>query len=201
MSFYNFARNIATWLLPMICKVEYLGFERQPHPEEGYIICSNHVSNLDVILIARKIQREIHFLGKIELFKNRLLGLALKKLNVIPVNRGKGNATPLGAAIKVVNNGGVVGIFPEGTRSKDGKLGHPKSGALVVASASKANILPIGITIKARRLRRPLAFVKCGALIHFEDLMITEGAREELKQGANYVMNKISELLTHTSEV
>ncbi|MDR2817543.1 MAG: 1-acyl-sn-glycerol-3-phosphate acyltransferase [Oscillospiraceae bacterium] len=195
MGFYRNVKWIVSKLLPIFFKLEFIGFEKKVASGKGYIICCNHVSNLDSVAIAIKVDAEINFLGKAELFKNAFLAFAFRKLNVIPVTRGKGNSTALEKAVAVVKSGGVLGIFPEGTRSKDGKLKPPKSGAVFVALAAKADILPMGITFEKRWLKRSKIVVKCGEMIRYEDLMVKERTHSELRQASKFVMAKISELI------
>jgi 1-acyl-sn-glycerol-3-phosphate acyltransferase len=195
MGFYRNVKWIVSKLLPIIFKFEFIGFEKKIADGKGYIICCNHVSNLDSIAIAIKVDAEISFLGKAELFKSAFLAFVFRKLNVIPVTRGKGNSAALEKAVVVVKSGGVLGIFPEGTRSKDGTLKSPRSGAVFVAYTAKADILPMGITFEKRKLKRLKIVVKCGEMIRHEDLMVKEGTHSELRQASRFVMAKISELI------
>jgi 1-acyl-sn-glycerol-3-phosphate acyltransferase len=198
MGFYRNAKWIVSKLLPIIFKFEFIGFEKKAEGGKGYIICCNHVSNLDPIAIAIKVDAEISFLGKAELFKSVFLRFVFRKLNVIPVTRGgeRGeNGAALEKAVAVIKSGGILGVFPEGTRSRDGKLKSPRSGAMFVAYATGADILPMGITLEKRKFKRSKIVVKCGEMIQYEDLMMKEGTHSELRQASKFVMAKISELI------
>ncbi len=112
-------------------------------PDAGpVIIASNHISNWDPVLLGLACRREVHFLAKQELLRNRLFGHVLRKVNVISLSRGGSDTRALRRAIEVLKHGGVIAMFPEGTRSKTGELGKAKSGAGYVAHTSGATIVP-----------------------------------------------------------
>ncbi|GHV30676.1 1-acyl-sn-glycerol-3-phosphate acyltransferase [Clostridia bacterium] len=194
MGFYRNAKWIVSKLFPIFFKLESVGFEKKIESGKGYIVCCNHVSNLDPFAIALKLNVEISFLGKAELFKKAFLTFILRKINVIPVTRGKENGAALEKAIAVIKSGGVLGVFPEGTRSKDGKLKPPRSGAMFIAYAAKADVLPMGVTFEKRKFKRAKIVLRCGEMIKYEDLMMKDGTHSTLRQASKFVMAKISEL-------
>ncbi len=131
-------------------------------PDTGpVIIASNHISNWDPVLLGLACHREVHFLAKQELFRNRLFGHVLRKVNVIPLSRDGSDTQALRRAIDVLKRGGVLALFPEGTRSKTGHLGRAKSGTGYVACASGATVIPAQIRGSDRMWR---AFVNRGEL-------------------------------------
>ncbi len=115
-------------------------------PDTGpVILAGNHISSWDAILLGLACRREVHFLAKQELFRNRLFGHVLRKVNVIPLSRDGSDTQALRRAIEILKRGGVLALFPEGTRSKTGQLGKAKSGAGYVACASGASVIPVQI--------------------------------------------------------
>lgn len=113
--------------------------------DTGFLICSNHRSNLDPILIAVSIKQCIYFLGKKELFKNNFVSFILSKLGCIPIDRDNVEIQTLKNAIDILKNKNALCIFPEGTRSKTGELLEFKRGAGLLASRANVPIIPIKI--------------------------------------------------------
>ena len=147
MTFFKFAKELTRIVLRPFFRVKYYGKENVPD-HGGYIIAPNHRFILDPLFVAYGVPRDISFMGKEELFKNKLLRLIFEKgLRAFPVSRGKGDMAAIETAISRVREGGILGIFPEGTRSKTGKLGPVKSGVMLVAAQTKAPILPVAIKI------------------------------------------------------
>jgi len=132
-------------------RLEVRGVENLPK-NGGFIIVSNHVSHLDPPVIASTTMRRVNFLGKMELFKNRWFGEFLRKVHCIPLNRDGIDKTALRIAFKVLNDGGVLGVFPEGTRSLDGKLGPAKGGVSIFAFGTNVPVVPAFISGSALAL-------------------------------------------------
>lgn len=114
-------------------------------PQDGKaVIVSNHQSNWDPILIAMITYRFIHFLGKVELFTNKLFAWFFTKVLVIPVDRNNVKPRTVINCIKVLKNGNVLGIFPEGTRVKE-QTDDIADGFVLFAIRAKAPIIPVHI--------------------------------------------------------
>jgi 1-acyl-sn-glycerol-3-phosphate acyltransferase len=143
----------------------------------GLIICANHTSNADALLLAISMKRFVRFMTKSELYKNPLLAFFLRKLGSFPVKRKNADRNALDTSIEILKNGEVLGIFIEGTRSKSGELLRPKSGAAMIAMKSNMPILPVCITCAEKR--GPVkAFLKTkiefGRVIHTEKIISRE---------------------------
>ena len=141
MSFYNFARQVMILVSRCQYRLEYEGLENIPE-NGGFILCSNHISMYDPILVAIRVKPQCFFMAKEELFRFKPLAFLIRALGAFPVSRGKGDTGAIEKAAEIVESGGVLAIFPEGHRSKDGKLLKLKSGAVVVASMTGADLLP-----------------------------------------------------------
>ena len=140
------------WVAVLFClryKVTYIGRENIPQ-DGGFIIACNHQSGVDPIILGRGVKRTIHFMAKEELFENEALGIFIKHLNAFPVRRGQGDTTAVEFAEDIVRNGYVLGIFPEGTRSKDFKPARGKSGTALIAKVTGADVLPVSIDTSDR---------------------------------------------------
>ncbi|MDD3022691.1 MAG: lysophospholipid acyltransferase family protein [Syntrophomonadaceae bacterium] len=128
-------------------------------PERGpVIIASNHVSNWDPLLVASVLNRPIHYIGKVELFKNPLMAALMKKLEVIPVKRGETNRAAIKSALTVLEQNQVLGIFPEGARNKTGDDLKAQAGVAMIAVKSGAPILPVACIGSNRNL--PIGWLK-----------------------------------------
>lgn len=117
-------------------------------PESGRaILVSNHQSNWDPILIALLTYRQVHFLGKAELFKNKFLTWFFRKqAGVIPVDRKEVKPRTIIDSMKILKEEGILGIFPEGTRVRDGKRIKVMDGFVLFAVRTKSPIIPIHIS-------------------------------------------------------
>jgi len=115
--------------------------------EEGpCIIAANHCSNLDPPLVGIACKRAIHYLGKKSLLDWPLLGPIFPQLNVIPVDQKNADRSALMGAIRVVKNGGAVLIFPEGSRSQNGKIHAAQPGIGMIAVKTGAPVIPVRIS-------------------------------------------------------
>jgi 1-acyl-sn-glycerol-3-phosphate acyltransferase len=122
------------------------------------MICANHISNLDPPLVGCAMQRKIHFMAKEELFKIPILAPIIRTLGAFPVKRGGGDHQALKTSIQLLKNGQVLGIFPEGTRSKTGELGKAHSGAALIALKANSPVVPVAI-IGSYRLFRSIKVI------------------------------------------
>ncbi len=114
--------------------------------EEGpCIIAANHCSYLDPPLVGIAFRRAIHYLARKSLLEWPVLGPIFPQLNVIPVDQKNADRSALMGAIRVVREGGAVLIFPEGTRSPDGRLQPGQPGIGMIAAKTGAPVLPARI--------------------------------------------------------
>ena len=181
MSFYNFGRAVTTAFVRIIYRLRFEGLENVPE-DRGFILCSNHISDLDPILVAIRVKPQCFFMAKEELFKIPVLASIVRALGAFPVARGKGDTAAIDHAVDVVNSGHVLAIFPAGTRTKDGKLLKLKSGAIVVASKTGGDLLPCVIKKGRRKFLRRTVTVKYGKVIPNEALGLTGTSPSEIKQ-------------------
>ena len=136
---------------------------REHVPREGAaLIAANHQSVLDIPLIAKAAHhRHVVFVARATLTQSKVLAFVLRKCRAILIDRDKGDRAALRAMVEVLEAGGIIVIFPEGTRTEDGSLGHPKKGALLAARQAKVPIIPCALdgSYKAwprkRRFPRP----------------------------------------------
>jgi 1-acyl-sn-glycerol-3-phosphate acyltransferase len=120
-------------------------------PREGpLIIASNHLSNADGVVIGGwltpKLGRRIHWLGKREMVEWPILGRLARSGSVHPVDRGAADVDAFRLAQRILDEGHVLVVFPEGTRSTTGGLQEAKDGLALLALRSGAPILPVGVS-------------------------------------------------------
>jgi 1-acyl-sn-glycerol-3-phosphate acyltransferase len=135
------------------------GVERLP-PEGGALLLCNHQSFLDPLLVGLPIRRPISYLARDTLFKVPFVGWMLRHTYVLPLNRQGGSSGAIRETLRRMEQGFLVGIFPEGTRSADGKLGPFKPGFAALVRRTDLPIFPVGVAGANRALGRGAWFIK-----------------------------------------
>lgn len=194
-SFYNFAKYAC---LP-ICKVLYpFKFaNKNTVPNDGaYIIACNHLSASDAILIALGQERNMNFMAKSELFKNKLVARLLTKFGAFAVNRNSGDGIAINRSAELLNNGELVTIFLEGTRSRTGELLRPRSGVALVAYQSNVPVIPAAITLKNGGKNKIFKkrTVRFGEPLTPTELGLVTGSPKEFRDASRKIMDKIKEM-------
>lgn len=151
---YQCARQIVRCLLHLLFRFRVVGTEHIP-ATGPLVLGSNHISNFDPIVIGASTFRQVRFMAKEELFKNRAIGSFLKYLGAFQVKRGLRDTAAIRYAIEIPHQGGCVVVFPEGHRSMDGQLGPGMPGVALIARKAEAPIVPVAI-IGPYRFRRRL---------------------------------------------
>lgn len=133
-------------LIHILWRVEVVGLDKVPR-DRAIVLAPNHISDLDPVFVLGMILdfSRYRILAKKELFKNPFIDWFLGCLGAVPIDRGKGDTETIDRVIAECKQGTKVLVFPEGTRSKDGRLGKLKSGAFVIAAKAGADILPCRI--------------------------------------------------------
>lgn len=144
MNFYQFAKSVVYRALAPIYRFDVSGHEHFPK-EGGVLICSNHIHALDPPVVGILAPRPVHFMAKEELFNAPILKTLIPRLNAFPVKRGMSDREAMRKAIQLLKDGNVVGLFPEGTRSKDGQLKKGLAGAGFFALRGNAVVVPTAI--------------------------------------------------------
>lgn len=153
MWLYGFARVVLGLGYRLAYRIRAEGQEHIP-PTGGVILCSNHINAQDPIVIGLACPRPICFMAKEELFRSQLLGFLIRGLGAFPVKRGSADRAALKHALTLLEAGRCFGIFPEGTRSRTGKLLKPEPGTAYLALKSGVPVIPVGITGSYRLFSR-----------------------------------------------
>lgn len=179
------SQRIVRLLLRLLFRFTIIGIEHVP--KVGPVVFgSNHINNLDPIVVGSSTRRQVRFMAKQELFRNRFIGAFLSYYGAFQVKRGFQDTTALRYAIQIPNQGGCVMIFPEGHRSKTGELGKGMAGIALIARKANCPVVPVAV-IGPYQVGRPLT-VRFGAPLQPDPNDTNETLLEKL-------MSSISALL------
>lgn len=202
--------NLVYWLGKMTVK---LGFvlssrfevrnEKNVPREGGVLLVANHISHLDPPLVAASCARKVYFLAKKELFKNGFIGWFMTASGQIKVDRGKGLAA-VEVAVKTLNAGRCICIFPEGTRSRTGQMQQPHTGIVVIASKVNVPIVPILVEGTYQMMPPKTKFPKLFSRIKItygEPFYLSEeqkdlSSKDKMRETAGAIMDKIRQVGT-----
>ncbi len=157
--------------------------------EGGYVLTANHRSNWDVFVLYAMLDKELNFMAKAELFKNKLLAWVLKKFGAFPVKRNTNDLKAVKQALQILNDGKILAIFPEGTRCAELDVDNAKAGAVLFASRCQKPIIPVAVTGEYKLGAR--LNIVIGEPVYFAEKKLSQ---EELNSNTVVVMKKIKEL-------
>ena len=197
------ARRLLRPITSKLWKFELDGFDRLPLQGPA-ILCPNHVSFLDSAFLMLQVPRNISFVGKAEYMDSWKTKYLFPLMGMIPIDRGGGDKSQaaLDTAERVLRRGELFGIFPEGTRSRDGVLHKGRTGAARLALKVGCPIYPVGMIgtreiqppdAKVPKLRRSCA-IKIGRPINVERYRDHGATHMVLRQITDELMFEIREL-------
>lgn len=208
---YEIAKPFVMGVARMVWNPTISGLENIPD-HGAAIIASNHLSYADTVFLPGQVRRTVHFLGKSDIFVggspwNRVVAWIMRGLHVMPVDRTGGSAasSAIEAGLAVLDNRDLLGIYPEGTRSPDGRLYRGKTGVARFAIATGAPIVPVAMigmpeAHRGRKYlprRHPRVHVMLGEPVDARALLQSlEGADEAtiLRAVTDTVMDRIAEM-------
>ncbi len=146
---------------------------REHEPATGpVLVVSNHVSALDPPMVGVALRRTSRYMAKQELMDTPVLGFFLRTIGVFPVRRGEADRRSIRMALEALERGSVLVMFPEGTRSPDGRLQTAEPGAAMLALRTGAPVLPVAVIGTqhamprgAKRPRRTRVLIRFGATL------------------------------------
>jgi 1-acyl-sn-glycerol-3-phosphate acyltransferase len=194
VTFYTFARSVVNAIFRPLYRIQAIGAEQFPK-EGGVLLCCNHISNFDPIVVGIMIKRNVYYMAKEELFKMPVFGKIVAMCNAFPVKRGMSDREALRKALKVLKEGHVLGLFPEGTRSRTGELGKGLAGAGFFALKSDAAVIPCAIIGPYKSFRK-LKMVY-GNPIDMAELRKNKASAEEATE---LIMSEIHKLINEHKE-
>ena len=165
---------------------------------ENFIIASNHISYADPPLVGCVVKREIWFMAKIELFRNRFLGWLIRKYHAFPVKRGAADRKSIKVIFDKLADGYSVLLFPEGTRSRTGEIGKLKSGLGFIAMNTGKGIVPVFIkgagTLVKCMMRREKLEVRIGRPIRLNPDYVPEDRKSDYEILAGMIAESLKVL-------
>ncbi|MBA4536063.1 1-acyl-sn-glycerol-3-phosphate acyltransferase [Bacillus aquiflavi] len=189
LSFYSFAKSVVKAILKPYYRIETIGLENFPRTG-GVLLCSNHISNLDPPVVGITAPRPVHFMAKAELFSKPILKNILPKIHSFPVKRGMSDREALRTGLSILKDGNVLGLFPEGTRSRTGELGKGLAGAGFFALRTEADVVPCAIIGPYKPFKKLI--VVYGEPINMSELKKNKASANETTE---LIMNEIQKLI------
>lgn len=171
---YRIVRGILKPIFYLYYNIKVEG--RENLPSKGpLIICANHFSTIDPVILAVTLPFIINSMAKAELFKNKLLGLFFRNIKVFPVKRGEADIKSIKTSLKILRESKVLGMFPEGTRNKTGEL-KAEPGIAMLAIKGRAQVLPIAIVSNYKLFNKTIVKIGKPVLLdkHYEQKLQNE---------------------------
>lgn len=197
---YELSRFIYHLIFILYFRWKVYGRENIPTGGGG-IIAVNHASFLDPALVGVPVPGQIFYVAKKELFAKPLVGWYLRKVNGIPLERGTPSVSILKKLIRLISNGHLVLMFPEGTRSLDGSLGKGQMGIGLLAAKARATIYPCFIAGSRESMPKGAKFFRpskiriiFGKPVRYDDLYDAPGGSEVYTKISRAAMGEIEKL-------
>jgi|SRR5450756_566210 len=195
--FYNLVSFAVRLALAVFSRCSVEGLEHIPRGS-SFLLVSNHLNLIDPPVLGALLPRRIVFMAKEELFRTPLIGQVVAWYGAFAVRRGQADRQALRNATEVLGHGQVLGMFPEGTRSRTGKMIEAHPGAALIALLSGATVVPVAITGTDRvrslfsLLRRPMIRVRIGEPFKMER---APSRKEGLEEATMEMMGRVAALL------
>ncbi|PYZ94490.1 1-acyl-sn-glycerol-3-phosphate acyltransferase [Salipaludibacillus keqinensis] len=141
---YSVGQFVCRTYFRLFYRIKVEGKENIPS-DGGILLCSNHIHLLDPPFVGAFLKRQTRFMAKAELFDAPILKRLLPKLGAFPIRRGMSDRQALRTGLKLLKDSEMIGLFPEGTRSKTGKLGKGLTGVGFFALRSNASVVPCAV--------------------------------------------------------
>jgi 1-acyl-sn-glycerol-3-phosphate acyltransferase len=168
-------------------------------PSDGaIIIASNHISLMDPPVVGAAIPREVYYLGKKELFRNRLFACVIRSYNTVPVSRGRADRAALRRIAELLRGGNAILLFPEGTRGPGNTLLNGKPGVGKLAIEGRVSIVPAYISgsnhLRKTILRKNRLTVSFGPPIPWSWMENLEKDKSAYRKVTQEIMHRIGTL-------
>lgn len=197
---YHFFHVIARPLLKSLFRFQIFGARNVPS-NGGVLLVSNHVSYVDPVFMGAAVDRNLHYMARSTLFKPGLIERFLLSMNAFPVHVGVPDRAAIRRALRLLENGNALHVFPEGTRSIDGTLGTAQAGAGFIAYRTKAPVVPVFLDGTeevlprgAKMMKRAKVKLSFGRPLDLDHLRKARSSRETRAKIGEVVMSSIAEL-------
>ena len=193
-AFYSFLRGFLYVPVKLVFPVKVIGRENIPLPSK-VITVSNHLSGVDIALVAINVKGFRHIIAKKELTKSKVFAKLMDWAGAIPVDRGTADLSAVRKVMDALKNGEGITIFPEGTRNKTGEnLQELKSGAALFALKGKASVVPIILRRNYMYVGKPFS-VETFAEGRIDSIAVENASRkigEEMQRAKDYLEDYVS---------
>lgn len=192
--FYSIMRVVCRLIFKLFFRTKRIGLENIPK-EGAFILAANHISNWDPPFLATFLDREVCYMAKEELFENPIFAAAIKNLHAFPVKRGTADKNAIKHAVKLLKNGECLGIFPEGTRSKTGKIGKSESGIGLITAMTKVPVIPATI-IDTNKIFSSEKFLPQLGIVYGKPMQFTGNLKdkEALAEFSQSIMDEVERM-------
>ena len=202
MTFYQWIYKTFEPAVSALYRIEAHGVENIP--EDGAIVASNHTSFADVLVISAAARRQVRYMAKKELFKIPLLAPLIRALGAYPVNRGGPDVSSIKRTIELIDEGELIGIFPQWHRygGQDPRTTEIKAGVGMIVYRTKAPVVPVFLDSKRGKtsmFRKNI--VTFGTPVNFEELEFVKGGMAEYTRASQIIFNHICEIKYGKSEL
>ena len=181
-------KGILRATVELLFRVKKIGEENLPK-EGACIICPNHISNWDPVLLVVCTKRQVRMMSKEELFKSKFLSIIAKIFDVFPVKRGTGDIDAIKKSLKVLKGGNILALYPEGTRNGMEKGIKPKNGAVLIALKAGVPIIPAATQGDYKVFRKVRLIY--GKPIYYNKEEINTNNKEQIDELTNDLMKEI----------
>lgn len=198
--FYRASHMVLAPLIRGAWRVHATGTHHVPRHGRA-ILASNHLSFLDHLVLGAVVDRPIYFISKVEHFENPVKRALFSAWNVIPLQRGEGDKVAFHRSMRVLEEGNLFAIYPEGTRSADGRLYRGHTGVARLALTTRTPVVPVGVvgtdTILPKGATVPRfgrVSVHLGAPLYFDEHYGQENDRDATREVTDRIMEAIANL-------
>ena len=200
--FYRFIRGFFGGFFKLIYRMKVVGGENEIL-DKNFIVCSNHTSLMDVVVMVIAFKGQIRFMAKKEVFSVPILRGFVKAMGAFPVDRKKGDVAAIKKTLEILKDGECLGIFPQGTRRpyENPRDTEVKDGVGMIASRSGVGVMPVYIKTKKGKLRifRKTRVI-IGEYISPEELAVDVTGRDKYKAVTEKIFDRVC-TLGETTEV
>ena len=196
MSFYSKAKFLFAGLIRKLWRVEVVGADNEL-PDKAYLICPNHQSLLDPVLLGAAIKHNPRYMAKVELSRIPLLKQLIVALGGYFVDRGGSDVSAIKKTISMLKAGETVIMFPQGTRYRgvDPKTTKVKFGCAMIATRAGVPVLPVYFEVKDHRVRLfRKTIIHIGKAITTEELAAVSEGSDDHRHGAELIFSRILSL-------
>jgi 1-acyl-sn-glycerol-3-phosphate acyltransferase len=141
---YGFSQFLTIVFFSLFYRYRVFGRENVPR-EGGALLASTHQSFFDPVLVGLFLPRQIRQLARRSLFRNPVFARLIRSLGAIPIDRGRSDRRALAQGIETLEEGHLLLVFPEGTRTPDGNIGKLKTGIFLMARRAQVPVVPVAI--------------------------------------------------------